>query len=714
MTLHQLLPLGAFVLNVVLVVLALVRNAESRLNRVFAYCVGSMAVWNLGAFLLRRAPDERAAWVAEVVIHAAVVLVPAFYYHFVLIFLDSTRPRRRSLTLAYAVAAVFFALNLAGSPLFMKGVKTTYWGWAPDAGPLYLLYIVFMHVCMVGGPVLLIRAQRRTDSSFRRNRSRLIVLATFITLMGGVVDIGRFIAARFAPAADQLYPLGIPANMIFALLLGVSIVRFRLFDVSAAVKKTAVYAVGASMVTAGLVAAVTYLELLLGWGPIAYTTLAVVVGMIAAVVANPHTGVLERLVLSRRHGCRDALIALSKQMSTMLDTTRVVEALVSDLARSIPVTRCALLTLDRDQERFTVRHESAVDEGAPAQPLAASGALVAWFWGEDRVLVKEELHVDPRLAAHFGTSGSELDAIDAAVIVPLKVDRKLVGLLLVGEKLSGEIFDAGELELLGAVGSQAAVALENARLYEELGATNQRLLEASRHKSRFLASMSHELRTPLNSITGFSKVLLNRVDGELTPLQATYLQSIHTSSTHLLQLVSSVLDLSRIEAGKLTLVPEAVALGTLVDECLESARVLADGKPLRIEADIAADLPAAHADRTKLRQVLLNLLSNAVKFTQAGRVLVRARLEGAELHVMVADTGTGINATELPRLFEPFTRIETTARDTEGAGLGLMLTRRFVELHGGRMWVESSEGQGSTFHFTLPSVRQPREGLVTV
>ncbi|HYE94140.1 MAG TPA: ATP-binding protein, partial [Terriglobales bacterium] len=193
-----------------------------------------------------------------------------------------------------------------------------------------------------------------------------------------------------------------------------------------------------------------------------------------------------------------------------------------------------------------------------------------------------------------------------------------------------------------------------------------------------------------------------------------YLQSIHTSSTHLLQLVSSVLDLSRIEAGKLTLVPEAVALGTLVDECLESARVLADGKPLRIEADIAADLPAAHADRTKLRQVLLNLLSNAVKFTQAGRVLVRARLEGAELHVMVADTGTGINATELPRLFEPFTRIETTARDTEGAGLGLMLTRRFVELHGGRMWVESSEGQGSTFHFTLPSVRQPREGLVTV
>ena len=128
MTLHQMLPLGAFLLNVILVTLALVRNGGSRLNRVFAYCVGSMAIWNLGSFLLRRAPDEAAAWTAEVIIHAAVVLVPAFYYHFVLIFLDATRARRRSLTLAYGVAGVFSVLNLVGSPLFMKGVKATYWG----------------------------------------------------------------------------------------------------------------------------------------------------------------------------------------------------------------------------------------------------------------------------------------------------------------------------------------------------------------------------------------------------------------------------------------------------------------------------------------------------------------------------------------------------------------------------------------------------------
>jgi signal transduction histidine kinase len=714
MTLHQLLPLGAFILNVILVTLALVRDGGSRLNRVFAYCVGSMAIWNFGSFLLRRAPDESAAWTAEVIIHAAVALVPAFYYHFVLIFLESTRERRRSLALAYAMAAMFSVLNLTGSPLFMTGVKQTYWGWAPATGPLYLVYFVYLHACLGGGAWLLIRTHRRSDSSFRRNRSRLIVLATFITLGGGMIDIVRFAVARVVPAADQFYPLGIPANIAFAVLLGVSIVRFRLFDVSAAVKKAAVYSVTGGILTAAILALVEMLDAVLKWRAIETLAVAIGLGMLVGFLNMQLGRPLERLLLSRRTGCRDTLVALSKQMSTMLDFTRVVETLVSDLVRGIPISHCALLILDRDQGQYSVRHESAAIERRPARPLSADGAVVNWLRGESGVLVKEEAKLHPRMARHFEAFEDELDDVDASVIVPLKIERKLVGILLLGEKLSGEIFDADELTMLAVVGSQAAVALENARLYEELSASNVRLAEASRHKTGFLAGMSHELRTPLNAITGFSKLLLNRVDGELTPLQATYVQSIHTSSSHLQQLVNSVLDMSRIEAGKLELYREGVELPRLVAECLDTARALAEGKALKIESDIAAGLPPAYADRTKLKQVLLNLLSNAVKFTAAGRVLVRVRADEGMLHVMVADTGSGINAADVPRLFEPFTRIENTARGTDGAGLGLMLTKRFVELHGGRIWVESREGQGSTFHFTLPTTRQPAEGLVTV
>jgi signal transduction histidine kinase len=215
--------------------------------------------------------------------------------------------------------------------------------------------------------------------------------------------------------------------------------------------------------------------------------------------------------------------------------------------------------------------------------------------------------------------------------------------------------------------------------------------------------MSHELRTPLNSIIGFSKLLLKRLDGDLTERQETYVRSVHNSSTHLLQLITDILDFSRIEAGKIDVRPEAIDVHDLVDECIESSVSLARGKPLKIEKDAPIELPGLHADRTKVKQVLLNLLSNAVKFTPAGRVIVRVQPESHALHVSVADTGIGIREDDLPRLFEPFQRLDSPlAREVGGTGLGLALSKRYVELQGGRIWAESRDKQGSTFHFTLP------------
>ena len=237
MTLHHLLPLVAFLLNVVLVGIALFRNARSRLNRVFAYCVAGMAIWNFGVFMLRLAPDPTTAAYWEGVIHVGVIAIPAFYYHFVLIFLDSTRSRHRSLFLAYGLAGVFTALNLGGSSLFMRGVTWTVWGWVPATGPLYLPFFLYVNAFLIGGAALLLAAYRRLDFSFRRNRTLLIMLATVVTLAGGFIDFIRFIVARFWPAAEHFYPVGIPANMLFALMLGTSIVRYRLFDVSVAAKR---------------------------------------------------------------------------------------------------------------------------------------------------------------------------------------------------------------------------------------------------------------------------------------------------------------------------------------------------------------------------------------------------------------------------------------------------------------------------------------------
>jgi PAS domain S-box-containing protein len=227
--------------------------------------------------------------------------------------------------------------------------------------------------------------------------------------------------------------------------------------------------------------------------------------------------------------------------------------------------------------------------------------------------------------------------------------------------------------------------------------------ETSRAKTHFLATMSHELRTPLNSIIGFTRLLLKRSDGELTERQETYMRSVLDSGTHLLTLINGVLDLSRIEAGKQEMNLEPVALRPLVEECVASTRPLVIGKRVTLEHDVPSDLPELIADRAKLKQVLLNLLSNAARFTPEGHVRVTGRATATELKLTVADTGVGIPLRETRHLFEPFHRVRTAlGPEANGTGLGLAITKQLVGLHGGRIWVESIERQGTTFHVVLP------------
>ena len=705
---HSLLPLVAFVLNISLAGLSLLRNPGSRLNRVFAYFASGMALWTFGVFLLRSTPDEWTAYLVEILIHVGVIALPAFYYHFVLIFLDSTTRHRPSLVLAYLLAFVYELINLSGSPLYMTGVKMTYWGWAPATGPLYLPYLIAFNGFMIYGVVHLVRAHRGIDSSFRRNRGTLIMLGTLVSLAGGWVDFARFMLARFVPAADYVYPVGIPANMIFALMLGTSIVRYRLFAVAVAVKKTAVYALVGIAITGLFALVAKVIEDYFHLREHSALWVIVPVGALITVLLSPlGQGLddrIQRIMFSKRLGCYETLLYLSKRMSSILNFNELVDTLVHGLVRGIPATQATLMIHDPSTGGFVNhREETTLEDGSGLQSIRADSPIVQWLNTTEGLLVKEEVKLNPRIARYFEAAEGELEAIKAALIVPLKVENKLNGILLLGEKLSGEIYDDQELDMLLLLATQAAISLENARLYEGLASSNARLMEASRLKSQFLANMSHELRTPLNSIIGFSKVLLNRLDGDLTERQDAYVRSVHNSSRHLLELINGILDFSRVEAGKFEMRPEKVDLHDVIEECIESSMSLVRDKRLKIEKDLPVELPQVDADRMRIKQVLLNLLSNAIKFTHSGRVLVQVRCEADALHVAVADTGIGISPGDLQRLFEPFQRLDNPlAQQADGTGLGLAISKKFVELHRGRIWAESRESQGSTFHFTLP------------
>ena len=251
--------------------------------------------------------------------------------------------------------------------------------------------------------------------------------------------------------------------------------------------------------------------------------------------------------------------------------------------------------------------------------------------------------------------------------------------------------------------TQSALAIQNARLFREIGIKGRELEIASQHKSVFLASMSHELRTPLNAIIGIGDILLEDSRDLKREEQIEPLERILRAARHLLTLINDILDLSKIEAGQMELDLVDFHLPSAIDEALLLMRERASRRRLALERHIDERLREIRADQRKVKQVLLNLLSNAVKFTpEGGRIDLRAALVDGTVEISVTDTGTGIAPEDQEAVFEEFRQVGKAEKKAEGTGLGLALCRKFIELHGGRIWVTSQSGEGSTFTFTLP------------
>ncbi|MBC7225968.1 MAG: GAF domain-containing protein [Thermoflexales bacterium] len=310
----------------------------------------------------------------------------------------------------------------------------------------------------------------------------------------------------------------------------------------------------------------------------------------------------------------------------------------------------------------------------------------------------------PRIAAggRMTAVARELGLLDAA-LAPLVIRGQPLGLLVLARQPGHPPIDEGELEFLRIIAANLSVAWENARLYQEAVETAERLKEVDRLKSQFLANMSHELRTPLNSIIGFSRVILKGIDGPITEQQRQDLEAIFNSGQHLLGLINDILDISKIEAGKMELAFEPTDLQEIIRGVMSTAVALVKDKPIELQQSVPADLPTITADSRRVRQVLLNLVSNAAKFTDQGFIRVEARVDGDYVVISVSDSGIGIPPEKLPNIFEAFTQVDASpSRKYGGTGLGLTISKSFIELHGGKIWVESELGKGSTFTFTLP------------
>ena len=384
-----------------------------------------------------------------------------------------------------------------------------------------------------------------------------------------------------------------------------------------------------------------------------------------------------------------------------LDEVRTVNAVsdavvgVTDRERIFAESLSRLVTLVKADAAAIVLREGAAQDLVPASTsniepetaMTVAADVLSAKTGDPDVVQRSEIP--------FGT-------LRSAAHVPLATRGIVTGLLSVYFKGEAEITES-EARTLRTVARLVSVAKENADLVGELRDNNFQLERANRLKSEFLANVSHELRTPMNAIIGYSKLMLDGLDGELNAQQEADLQRVTTAADNLLGLINGLLDLSKIEAGRMEINVEEVDVRPIVEDVVALVRPQSDSKDLDVHANLPADLPPILADRARFRQVLVNLMSNSVKFTDKGSVTVSATSGDGWVTMSVADTGIGISAEAQAYIFDEFRQADaSTTRRYGGTGLGLAISKRLVALHGGRIWVESGPDGGAIFSFTMP------------
>jgi signal transduction histidine kinase/HAMP domain-containing protein len=376
--------------------------------------------------------------------------------------------------------------------------------------------------------------------------------------------------------------------------------------------------------------------------------------------------------------------AVSDAVVGVTDRERIFAESLNRLVSLVKADAAAIVLRDGAPDALVAASTVSM-EAAKATEIAAT--VLNSKTGDPDIVQRSEIATGPlRSAAH----------------VPLSTRGLITGLLSVYFKGEAEITES-EARTLRTVARLVSVAKENADLVSELRDNNFQLERANRLKSEFLANVSHELRTPMNAIIGYSKLMLDGLDGELNSQQESDLQRVTTAADNLLGLINGLLDLSKIEAGRMEINVEELDVRPVIEDVVALVRPQSDAKELEVRANIEVELPTILADRARFRQVLVNLMSNAVKFTDKGGVVITATSGDGWVTLSVADTGIGISREAQAYIFDEFRQADaSTTRRFGGTGLGLAISKRLVALHGGRIWVESGASGGSVFSFTMP------------
>ena len=691
----------------------LLKNKKSKVNQFwFAVCF-SVFIWEIGLFLELTAHSVTQALFYNKILYVGAILIPIFYFNFVVALLNIAKKKKRYIIVGYGLAFVFIVLNLF-TKWFVSGVppmfEFKYW---VEPSYFYYPYFVYFVLYFTFSFSSLIQ-ELKTQDALRRQQIKYVLLSGLFGVGGGITV--------FFPQFFNIYPFGNYFVILYIIIVAYAIVKHRLMDIRFVLRRYSVYTISLLSIILPAIVIKNIINntfaITVDW--VDYLVLIVAITFFPT-IRDYYYRLANKYFFSSLYDAQAVIAGLSDKLSSTLLTQNIYRYINESLADSLHARSVGIFIFDESQRQYQVKHYFGDKKNEFSKFIEDKGFYTQYLKTNSPVIVediKKEVYVKYRKTVDL------LTANEIEVLIPLKLRDKTIGLITLGIKESKDIYNDEDLALLEIIGAQSAIAIENALQYEEiknfsqklekeveiatydLRAANQKLQQLDQAKSEFISIASHQLRTPLTVIKGYLSMLRDGNFGKLSRPQADSLQRVYESNERLIRLVENLLNISRIESGRLQPDYQVLRIEDLVGSVVEELKTAAKRKEIKLTfRKPSKRLAVVTIDEEKIRQAIMNLIDNAIKYTfRGGKVKVSVSKEGDYVKFCVADSGLGVSQAELPNLFKKFSRgTKTPLLNTEGTGLGLYVAKQMVDLHKGKIWVESEgRDKGSQFYFLIP------------
>lgn len=690
------------------------KRKEGFLYQIFAALNFTLAYWSYSYFfwLISNNYSTALFWVGNLSLGAN--FIPIIYLHWIVSLLKLNKRFGFFIRVGYLITFLFSLFSF--SHYYVKDLYSfsTFSFW-PVAGSLYIYYIIFLYIGIAGFALLLLITAIIKMKGIIRTQSLYVFIGSVLGLGGGFLNFLPWYGVPVKPFLN--------IGVIFGLSFwAYAMVKHRFMDIRFVLRQGSVYA--ASIVTIIIVVLISKIifyslfSIRVEWADYIYLAVGVIV---FPYLRNYYFRIANQYFFSSIYDDRAVIAKISEKLRTTLQLNKIYQYISDTLVQKIHIKRVAVLTYSKEFRKYISEYKHGFTD-------AGRELVFGDEWSHKQILpsnqaiLYDELRNKPYVK--YKKLVEFMRQYEIELIIPLSLKDRSVGLLLLGAKESGDSYNQRDIEVLEIIGAQAAISMQNAHHYEEirnfsqklekeveiatrdLREANEKLQKLDKAKSEFISIASHQLRTPLTVIKGYISMILQGNFGHLDKNKKESLQKVYESNERLIQLVENLLNISRIESGRMQLDFTAIHLQDLVTSVVDELTSAAARKGLKLEyRKPKKRLPLVTVDEEKLRQAVINIIDNAIKYTSEGKVSVEVLLDGDYLKLCVTDTGAGIKKTELPELFKKFTRgRETPLLNTEGTGLGLYVAKQMINLHKGKIWAKSEgEGKGSRFCFLIPA-----------